>query len=705
MATVGQLIVEVGANVAGLQRDLGKMNHMVGKATRQIEGAFKAVGIAVAGYLSVAGLVNFGRHSLDTADRLNKMSQSVGVAVEELSGFAYAARLADVDMESVASNLAKFSKNAVEAAKEGSDAATAFSVMGVNVRDATGGLKSADRLLAEVADRFASYRDGAAKTALAMEIFGKSGASMIPLLNSGSASLQAMREEGERLGLVFSGETARAAEEVNDNITRLKAVFEGASNRIMAGLLPALKEITETFIRVMGPTTDWNNVVAVLTVALQSLAGLLLLVKLGIDGIASAIDWVVKKYDDWTDAIARNTAAYRDANINVDLLTGEQIKTTVESGEKIRKALNTAEGYVAQGKTKIRGTTKDYVAVWSGASASLAEAVDQWRDTSKRLEDAPIIPKALSGAKGGGKAVRDMVAEVVDALKFEEEQLGRTATMQRVYNELKRAGITDTHAMSGAIRELVTRIEERKAAEERLNTLMAEGKRVTEEVQTPLEEYAARVARLNELLAAGAISQKTWDRAVKAASDAYDTAAKKLDEVTEFAKEAARNIQDALGDTLASVLDGKWGEIGDSFRKMLNRMVSELLASQLLKLLLGNFGTTGTMGGLLGGLFGGMFGGGGVPSPAAIGGEGGSLIGAIRMAEGGTINEPIMGLGRSGRRYLMGEAGPERVTPVGKGSNTFIIQTRDPDTRVFTPSRAQSGYEATRLIRRGARLS
>jgi len=701
VATVGSLIVEIGANVAGLQRDLGKMNHMVNKATRSIESAFKTVGISIAGYLSARALLDFGRQSLDTADHISKLSQSVGISVEELSGFSFAARLADVDLDTIGKSVAKFNKYVAESADTTNKIDNAFAAMGISIRDSSGAIKDSGTLLGEVADKFAGYRDSATKTALAMEIFGKAGANMIPLLNAGSAGIQSMKDEAAKLGLVLSGDMARAAEEVNDNFTRIKAVFEGATNQIMAGLLPTLKDITETFIRVLGPTTDWTNVVAALSVVLQSAAGLLLLVKLGIDKIGEGISWVVKKYDDWTDAIARNTAAYRDSNMGVDLLTGEKIKTAVESGEKIKKAISSADGYVAQGKDKIRGTTKDYVAVWTGASASLGEAIDKWRDTSRTLQDAPII---ANGAAGGGKEVRDKVMEIVTALQLEEAQLGRTATMQRVYNELQKAGITITDAGAQTIQAYVTRIEERKAAEERLTKIMDAGKRVTEDMMTPLEEYADRVDDLNKMLEAGAISHETWDRAVKAAADSYDKAAQKLDEFTEFAKEAARNIQDALGTTLESVLDGKWNEIGGNFRTMLNKMVAELLSSQLLKLLLGDFGKSNAVGGWAGSLLG-LFGFGG-SSIAGVGGEGGALSGAMKFASGGWINEPVAGIGRSGRRYLMGEAGPEQITPAGKaGGNTFVIQTRDPDTRVFQSSRGQQGAAAVKVVRRGMRYA
>ena len=39
---------------------------------------------------------------------------------------------------------------------------------------------------------------------------------------------------------------------------------------------------------------------------------------------------------------------------------------------------------------------------------------------------------------------------------------------------------------------------------------------------------------------------------------------------------------------------------------------------------------------------------------------------ALMLQHGGWINEPIEGIGRSGKRYTFGEAGPELVTPKSK---------------------------------------
>jgi hypothetical protein len=71
-------------------------------------------------------------------------------------------------------------------------------------------------------------KDGANKTAIAVELFGRSGANLIPLLNGGARALSDATDEATRFGLIVSTEAGRAAEQLNDNLTRLGAVVRGA---------------------------------------------------------------------------------------------------------------------------------------------------------------------------------------------------------------------------------------------------------------------------------------------------------------------------------------------------------------------------------------------------------------------------------------------------------------------------------------------
>jgi hypothetical protein len=113
------------------------------------------------------------------------------------------------------------------------------------VIDSNGNLKNADAMMEEVADKFAGMEDGAGKSALAMMIFGKAGAGMIPMLNGGAEGLRKARAEAKALGLTLTEDTGKAAEQFNDNLTRMAYVGRGLGKAVMEEVLPSLTSFSD----------------------------------------------------------------------------------------------------------------------------------------------------------------------------------------------------------------------------------------------------------------------------------------------------------------------------------------------------------------------------------------------------------------------------------------------------------------------------
>jgi hypothetical protein len=252
---LASLVIGLRADVATLQSDLGKANALNARYAKQAEdtwtlsaariGTAIGAGIVAAG----AGFAALAKQSIDAADNFNKMSQKVGVSVESLSSLNVQAKLSDVSIDSLQGALAKLARNAADAASGSKQQAAAFQAMGVSLKDANGNLKSTEDILAAVSAKFATYGDSASKTALAQQLFGKSGAELIPLLNQlGTEGFGKAREEAEKYGAVISGETAAQAEVFNDNLTKLKLEFDGFTNAIVERALPGLVKLTSQFV-------------------------------------------------------------------------------------------------------------------------------------------------------------------------------------------------------------------------------------------------------------------------------------------------------------------------------------------------------------------------------------------------------------------------------------------------------------------------
>lgn len=243
MASLGSLVVSLAMDTARFQGDVGKAAQQMARLTAEAGKIGAAIGVAVGvGLKAIGSLV---KESIDAADATSKLAQSLGMSTEQVSRFSYAADLAGTSQEDLASAVAKLSKHAADAAAGGKEATAVFTAMGLEVKKSDGTLRSTDELLGDVADRFKSYEDGAAKTALAQELFGKSGAKLIPFLNQGRDGLAELAAEADMLGITLTTSAGRAAEEFNDNLTRLNAAKQGLGRQIAEKLLPALSNMTD----------------------------------------------------------------------------------------------------------------------------------------------------------------------------------------------------------------------------------------------------------------------------------------------------------------------------------------------------------------------------------------------------------------------------------------------------------------------------
>ena len=224
MAQVSGIEVKFSADTANLERGISK-------AQGAISGFAKGAAAALAGALSAGVFVAAGKAAIDFADAVGKTAQKVGSTTKALSELNYAAKLSDLTFSDLETGMRFLSKSMV-------NNADLFNQLGVAIQNSDGSLRSTDQVLMDLADRFASMPDGAQKTAIAMELLGRSGASMIPMLNAGSAGLEQMRQRAIDLGLSISEDTAKRAEQFNDTITDLAAVGQGAMMRLASATLP-----------------------------------------------------------------------------------------------------------------------------------------------------------------------------------------------------------------------------------------------------------------------------------------------------------------------------------------------------------------------------------------------------------------------------------------------------------------------------------
>jgi hypothetical protein len=241
MTDLAKLVVKLEAQTAQFSQQLDMMTKKLNTFDSVAKGIVKSVAGAFAGFQ----VLSFAKSVIDTADHINDMSKTLGVAVEDLSRLQYAAEQSGTDLDSLGVGLKKLAKAASEAAGGSKEQKEAFDDIGVAVTDASGKLKPMQQILLEVAEKFSNMEDGAEKAAEAQKIFGKAGADLIPLLNEGAAGVQALMDQADALGITLSTETAQAADEFNDSLNTMKANAIGTARTIVGVLLPALTALSK----------------------------------------------------------------------------------------------------------------------------------------------------------------------------------------------------------------------------------------------------------------------------------------------------------------------------------------------------------------------------------------------------------------------------------------------------------------------------
>lgn len=220
--------------------------------------------------------------------------------------------------------------------------------------------------------------------------------------------------------------------------------------------------------------------------------------------------------------------------------------------------------------------TKDPEAAAKRYLETLSKQVEKAKDLSQVEQTLAEIQRIRNG---GGTVTEDL-----------KQQMLRAAAEVDIAEERKQRR-----------KQEAREAEEWQSATEKRNE---EGRRIMEQMRTPAEAYAAEVQRLNDLLKAGALDQETYSRAVAGAFGSYQEAEKALkamnSEVDDFAKRAAGNIQDQIGDVLYKSMTGDFDSIGKAWGQLLLRMAAEAAAAKLSRALFGDLVEGGSGSGVLG---------------------------------------------------------------------------------------------------------
>lgn len=262
----GTLEIQLLANMARLQQDMNQAKGMVNNAMAGIEraaaSAKMALGAVGAG-LSLAALAGQVRQAVDQLAKLDDMAQKTGSSVENLSRLTKVAAMTGQEFGAVDAALIKLSKGMATVDSETNKVNNALRAIGVSAKDSAGKLRDPSQVMVDISANLQKYQDGANKAALVNDLFGKSGAELLPYLNDINEHVHNFGGE--------SAASAASATKLLDMLGLMRVRAGELFSSFAVDLLPTLNRIGDAFAQSSTGAVSFGSASKAVSVVMEAL--------------------------------------------------------------------------------------------------------------------------------------------------------------------------------------------------------------------------------------------------------------------------------------------------------------------------------------------------------------------------------------------------------------------------------------------------
>lgn len=594
------ITVDLNAKIANFETELKKATSSMDrfeKKTSAASSAIKASFGAIGAAVSVGALVSFAQSGIDAADAMNDLSIKLGISVKDLASFKLAAEQSGTSLEGVGNGIARLSKAIGQAESGNQGMADALSRLGITARDPK-------EAFFQLADATEKITDPTKRAALLSEVLGKSYQDLVPLLSQGGEALRQSAKDSE----TFSDAMARLApnaDQLNDQLALLKNNMAGVSASILSKIVPSFNEWIATGREVINTGS--------------------LLDKVRFFALGNASDEVVGR--------VRKMAATAEA-----------------ASKKARESIVKIDTPVKLNIPKLKSTTSktDPLASIFGDTA-----------TAKAAEYSSLMDK-INARFSSGKVSATQYAEAVAVLN---QKFGKTQT--DIFNNASffskdSATVDFIKSQQDAINGLNTEIaNDKSSAAEAYKTALSNLVADTDIAKT--DALMTNIDTLNRGFFEGLITAEQYAQAVDKLTTGADKGKEKLSEMDEFAKNAAKSIQQSMSDFLFDPFSNGLEGMVAGFGKLLQRMIADMVAADLAKRLFGGLSDGGKTGG--DGWVGAL-----ISLVTSANGNAFANGAGLSAYSGTIVSSPTIFPFAKGAG-LMGEAGPEVILPLKRGTN------------------------------------
>jgi len=644
--------------------DLNKFQSNTARISANIGKSLGALGIG----FSVTGLATFVKDSIDAADRINDLSKSTGLAVEQLAGLDLAARQSGADLGSIAESINKLSTNI---GKNGDK----FKQLGITAKDPLEAFK-------QLSDIFVSIEDPQLRAALGAEALGKSWQGAAPLLAEGSKNIQTMVDRGTKLSGITK-ENAEKAAEFNSKLDELAVLSKGAA----LPLLPVLTSIAKLF----------NDATKEADLYTTSLAKLKLIATAAAPGVFAPFTL------DTTDESKQSSSGKIRFQNSVRLA---------------QEAVQRVEDFVGEGKGNNNGGRNSRVERINAefeAATRFIEAIQKEAETlgfsNIQLKEYEAAHLKLTPAQ---KAVFSSSLKQIEAFEEEQKRLDR---LTESYENHQRV-------MDDFFNRELEGLEQDSADEAETTKNFERSAQAVREMLDPTIGLYNKIGEIQGLVSCGLLTNEEGEAAIKKIEEDFaklnKTGQDTADNFTKFFEEAAKNMQDSMSNFFFDAMQGQLNDLGASFKQTIDRMVANIAAAQAATQLFGEDFAKGKST-ELGGFVGNVFSKAGDFFDGLFNADGNAFnsAGLIPFANGGIVSAATPFAFGGGRLGVMGEAGPEAILPLKRGANGKLgvqggsgivingplvsVQATDADS--FRRSDAQIASQMQRALSRARRVT
>lgn len=248
---VGDIAIQIGADIGPLVRDLGKASGAVdafgAKTGGSMSRGMRAAGIAgaaMAGTIVAVGtaVAALTARSMENIDALSKQARAAGVSVSSFQAMAQVAQEAGVESDALSKALLKMQDNLVSLSRGSGAQVDAFGRLGISFQELRG--LGADEQFRILAVALEGIDDPAQRSAAALDIFGKGGAGVVNMLGDYSAAVSDAAQFQREFGIAVSDVDAQNIEAANDAMGRIGIAVGALGAQLAVTFAPAIEAVS-----------------------------------------------------------------------------------------------------------------------------------------------------------------------------------------------------------------------------------------------------------------------------------------------------------------------------------------------------------------------------------------------------------------------------------------------------------------------------